>query len=415
MVILQSFKGLSGEKMKIAVFHNLPSGGAKRALYNTVNFLSQKNEVDVFLPSTANEDYLPLKNIVNNLKTFPVKNTALGYFLSVVKYFPSIVSLVDLEKVQKNIAEIINEDDYDVVLCEQDRHTIAPFILKYIKKPHVYYCQQPIIFRETVSQRLYTNAGLKTKNTSESLRLKLYGSRMVNNDRKIAEYSKYTIANSYFSHETILRSYGTNSFVSYLGVDTNLFKPKDVEEENFVLSVGQCLPEKGFEFIIRSLSKIADNLRPKLVIVSDQGNVHWKNYLEELAIKLDVKLNILNLIDDDELILLYNKAKLVVYAPYLEPFGLVPLEAMSCGTPVVGVKEGGVRESIVDGLNGILTERDELEFSEAVTELLLNHEKREKLAINSIEVVNDFWTLNNSGDRILNHLKRAVTCYNDYL
>jgi len=399
--------------MKIAVFHNLPSGGAKRALHNTVNFLSKKHEVDVFVPSTANEDYLPLKKLVNDLKTFPVKNTAVGYFLSAIKYFPSKVSLINLEKVQKNIAGIINEADYDVVFCEQDRHTIAPFFLKYIQKPHVYYCQQPIIFRNIISQNIYHKAGLKTKNTSERLRLKLYSSRMINNDRNIANYSKYTLANSYFSHETILRSYGTNSFVSYLGVDIDLFKSKNVQKENFVLSVGQCLPEKGFEFILKSLSKIPVNLRPELVIVSDQGNIHWKSYLEKLATELNVKLNILNLIDDGELVSLYNKAKLVVYAPYLEPFGLVPLEAMSCGTPVVGVNEGGVRESIVDGFNGVLTERDELEFSEAVTELLLNNEKREKFAENSIQSVNDFWTLNDSGKRILNHLNRAITCYYD--
>ncbi|MFA0847433.1 MAG: glycosyltransferase family 1 protein, partial [Methanobacterium formicicum] len=93
--------------MKIAIFHNLPSGGAKRALYGNIKYLNKDHVIDVFVPSTANEEYLPLKNIVNDLKTFPVKNTALGYFLSAIKYFPSKVSLTDLEKVQKSIAEII--------------------------------------------------------------------------------------------------------------------------------------------------------------------------------------------------------------------------------------------------------------------------------------------------------------------
>ena len=65
--------------MKIAVFHNLPSGGGKRALYNNVNYLVKDNEVDVFVPSTANEDYLPLKGIVDNLTVFPVKNTIIGF------------------------------------------------------------------------------------------------------------------------------------------------------------------------------------------------------------------------------------------------------------------------------------------------------------------------------------------------
>lgn len=399
--------------MKIAIFHNLPSGGAKRALYNNVDFLAREHEIDVFVPSTANEDYLSLKEIVNNLNTFEVKNTFIGFLFSSIKYFPDRVALTDLEKTQKKIAEVVNKEDYDVVFCEQDRYTMAPFFLKYLKKPHVYYCQQSIIFRELINRNLFKKAGLGTKNDLRSFRLKLYGSRMINMDKKVANYSRYTVVNSYFSHESILRTYGQNSFVSYLGVDTELFKPLNISKENFVLSVGHCLPEKGFEFIIKSLSKIDSQIRPELVIVSDQGNIQWQSYLKNLASELNVQLRILNLITDDELVLLYNQAKMVVYAPYLEPFGLVPLEAMSCGTPVVGVKEGGVRESIKHDHTGMLTERDEESFSKEITNLLLDPNKTEKLAKNSIKVVNDFWTLKNSGKRLLNHLNRAIDCYNE--
>ena len=73
--------------MKIAVFHNLPSGGGKRALYNNVDYLVKDHEVDVFVPSTANEDYLPLRDIVDNLKIFPVKYTSIGYLSSLIKYY----------------------------------------------------------------------------------------------------------------------------------------------------------------------------------------------------------------------------------------------------------------------------------------------------------------------------------------
>jgi glycosyltransferase involved in cell wall biosynthesis len=398
--------------MKIAIFHNLPSGGAKRALYNNVDFLAKEHEIDVFVPSTANEDYLSLKEVVNNLNTFEVKNTFIGFLFSSIKYFPDRVALTDLEKTQKKIAEVVNKEDYDVVFCEQDRYTMAPFFLKYLKKPHVYYCQQSIIFRELINGNLFKKAGLGTKNDLRSFRLKLYGSRMINMDKKVANYSRYTVVNSYFSHESILRTYGQNSFVSYLGVDTELFKPLNISKENFVLSVGHCLPEKGFEFIIKSLSKIDSQIRPELVIVSDQGNIQWQSYLKNLASELNVQLRILNLISDDELVLLYNQAKMVVYAPYLEPFGLVPLEAMSCGTPVVGVKEGGVRESVKHDHTGMLTERDEESFSKEITNLLLDPNKTEKLAKNSIKVVNDFWTLKHSGKRLLNHLNRAIDCYN---
>jgi glycosyltransferase involved in cell wall biosynthesis len=397
--------------MKIAVFHNLPSGGAKRALYNNVCFLAKDHEVDVFVPSIANEDYLSLKDIANSLNTFNVKNTAIGYFVSALKYFPSKVSLTDLEKTQKHIAEVISKADYDVVVCEQDQYTTAPFFLKYIKIPHVYYCQQPSIFRKEISRNLYKNAGFKTRNDLESFRIRFNGPRMINNDKKITSFSKYTVVNSYFSHESILRSYGINSFVSYLGVDTDLFKPIKVPKENFILSVGQCIPEKGFEFILKSLNKIDEKIRPELIIVSNQRNNRWQDYLEKLASQLKVKMRMLFLVSDDELVSLYNKAKLVVYSPYLEPFGLVPLEAMSCGTPVVGVKEGGIRESVIHDYTGILSERDEASFSKGITKLLLDNEKSEKFAKNSIKVVNEFWTLKHSGKRLLNHLNRAIDYY----
>ena len=400
--------------MKIAVFHNLPSGGAKRALYNNVDFLAKNHEVDVFIPSTANEDYLPLKDIVNNLNIFKVKNTIPGFFVSALKYFPDTISITDLEKTQKNIAEaVINKEDYDVVLCEQDRHTMAPFFLKYIKKPHVYFCQQTFLFRNEISRNLFEKAGLRTTNNLGSFRLKLYGSRMISLDRKLSEYSKYTVVNSFFSHESILKSYAQNSFVSYLGVDTDLFRPINIPKENFVLSVGQCLPEKGFDFIIKSLAKIESAIRPELIIVSDQGNIPWKEYLVNLASQLNVKLKMLSLISDDELVLLYNQAKIVVYASYLEPFGLVPVEAMSCGTPVVAVKEGGVRESVIHDYTGILTDRDEVLFSKEISKLLLDPNKTEKLSENSIKVVNNFWTFENSGKRLLNHLNRSIDFYNE--
>ena len=54
--------------MKVAIFHNLGSGGAKRALYDSVRFLTKSDHtVEVFVPSTADESYLPLKDVVREL------------------------------------------------------------------------------------------------------------------------------------------------------------------------------------------------------------------------------------------------------------------------------------------------------------------------------------------------------------
>ena len=132
-------------KIKIAVFHNLPSGGAKRALYGFIKYLNTSGyEVDVFIPDTANETFLPLKDIATNLTVFPVNKSFLRS--SIHNKIPSIiktVSMKTLETTEKNIAITINNGDYDVVLSEQDQFTMSPFFLKYIEVPTVYYCQQP--------------------------------------------------------------------------------------------------------------------------------------------------------------------------------------------------------------------------------------------------------------------------------
>ena len=124
--------------MKIAVFHNLPSGGAKRALYGYVEYLMKMNhQVDVFVPSTANEEFLPLRDIASNVNVFPVSNTLGNSIYSTIKYIPpqvKHVSLRDTEKTEQKIAGVINNGNYDVVFSEQDQYTMAPFLLKYLKK-----------------------------------------------------------------------------------------------------------------------------------------------------------------------------------------------------------------------------------------------------------------------------------------
>lgn len=394
--------------MKIAIFHNLPSGGAKRALHGYVNYLNEKGHtVDVLVPSTANEKFLPLKKVANNLKIFPVNQTNQGTIYSTIKYTPpqvKTISLWDLERTEEEIAETINSEDYDIVFSEQDQYTMAPFLLKYITKPTVYYCPQPPrdeAILESISQRKTKLNPFKRMiyNYADNIDLKI--------DKTNISCAKHILTNSYFTRESILRVYGVNSFVSYLGIETGLFHPiKEISEEDFVLSVGTCRPSKGYDFIIRSLALIKPNIRPKLVIVSNYSEPNWKNYIEELSSQLNVKLEILELISDEELVTLYNQAKLVLYAPYLEPFGLVPLEAMSCGTPVVAVKEGGVRETVLHGKTGLHTERDEALFAAATRELLSKQVKRYTMSKNSVQTVQDFWTLDKAGERLLWYLNR---------
>lgn len=147
--------------MKIAVFHNLPFGGAKRALYDFVKYLTKLGHlVDVFVPSTADETFLPLKDVANNIYVFPVRKAITDLIYSILRYIPPVqVSLVDLEKTEKEIADTINGQDYDVVLSEQDQYTMSPFFLKFIKKPTVYYCHQPSRANEAILHKISQKRG----------------------------------------------------------------------------------------------------------------------------------------------------------------------------------------------------------------------------------------------------------------
>ena len=406
------------KKLKIAVFHNLPSGGAKRSLYTYIDYLTQNGHtVDVYIPSTANEDYLPLEPIATNMYIYDVKPSFWREKIySIFSYVPAIItreSVKNVFKAEKQIAEDLNNSDYDIVYCEQDQFTMTPIIFKYLKVPNLYYCQQPV--RADVILKKVNDKKPKSGIFNHPLikpfaqyYVEYVESQNYQQDYDFAQYSENLLANSYFSHESILKQYGKNAYVSYIGVDTTKFKPLDLERENFVLSVGTCIPPKGYDFLINSIAKIDEKQRPELVVVGNSGDEGWVNYLKDLAEKQGVKLDIMSMISDEDLIRLYNMAKAVVYAPYLEPFGYVPLEAMACGTPVVGVKEGGIKETVKHNKTGILTQRDEQDFADAIVKLFNDKQLWDKLAANGKAYVNSFWTLDAAGERLLKNMYRII-------
>lgn len=409
---------MNKKQLKIAVFHNLPSGGAKRSLYTYIQYLTQQGHiVDVFIPETANEEYLPLENVATSVIKYDVKASFFREKLySIFSYVPAIIKRVSVNnvmKTEKKIAEDLNESSYDIVYCEQDQYTMTPVIFKYLKKPSVYYCAQPIrnekILKKVNEQK--TKAGIFNHPLIKpfaQIFVDHVETRDYERDIEFAEYSTNLLTNSYFTHENILRQYGKNARVSYIGVDNKMFTPLNLERENFVLSVGTCIPPKGYDFIIRSISNIPKDIRPELVIVGNSSDELWIEYLKTLAKENEVKLDIMTKISDDDLIRLYNKAKLVVYAPYLEPFGYVPLEAMACGTPVVGVKEGGLRESILHKKTGLLTQRNEKDFANAVTKLLKDQELWNKFSATGVKYIDSVWTLEKAGERLLNNMYKIL-------
>ena len=217
------------------------------------------------------------------------------------------------------------------------------------------------------------------------------------------------LVNSAFSRESLYRSYGIFPKVSYLGVDTEHFLPLNLPRQESVLSVGALDPRKSFDFLLYGLALIDEGRRPPLVLVSNAADSREREYLAELANRLRVSVAFRTLISDDDLVRLYNTVALTLYTPVMEPFGFVPLESMACGTPVVGVREGGVRESVVDGVTGVLVDRDPAEFARTVQALLADGERRDRYGCQGREHVLRNWTWEASVTWLEHHLEDVAS------
>lgn len=339
--------------MRIAVYANLTVGGADRALYEILRRLSNWHKIDLYSPNINSNKQklliakLPLKQYWYELNL--PKNFFLCQFYLYTKLF----------KLQQYIAKIINEKNYDAVLVSDDFLTKSPILLRYVKSPSIYFCQSH--YRE-----FYDKSSLLAK----SLKYKIvnflrYPLKWI--DRENLKYPQKIIANSLYLKNRLAKIYRRNIDYIKLGVNIAKLDPK-ISRENYFLTIGPLAVFKGMDFIIRSIALLPQKIRYPLVIVTNGGRD--SSYILNLAKKLSVKIKIIKVIfygiNDKKLVNLLQKALLFLYAPYNEPFGLVALEAMSLGVPVIGVNEGGIRETIINDKNGWLTIRDEKTFSIAI-------------------------------------------------
>ncbi|MBM3263561.1 MAG: glycosyltransferase family 4 protein [candidate division Zixibacteria bacterium] len=389
--------------MKIAIFHDLPSGGAKRALHAFCRELSLRgHHLDVFIPETANEIFLPLEPLVASVRVFPVIGSRRTTPDRPATWTPLAWCMAN--QCHRHIAQAIDSRGYDLVFAHQARYPNIPDVLKYLRTPAVLYLQEP--------NRLLCEAPLLDTADTEprGIRTRLRHHPLIGpfllalihrktNDKKNIRYAYSVLANSFFSRDSILRTYGLSSTVVYLGVDTELFRPMGLPREQLVLSIGAAHPSKGHRFLIESVGQIPADRRPKVMIVADREKPGEKARLGKMAADRNIALTIQS-VPDTELVTWYNRATAVAVVPYLEPFGFTPLEAMACETPVVGIREGGIRESVVDGQTGFLVDRDPGACAAALIRLLDDETLRVRMGRTGRSYVESQWTWAQAVDRI---------------
>ena len=169
--------------------------------------------------------------------------------------------------------------------------------------------------------------------------------------------------------QDLARLYGTpghNVSVVPAGVNTEVFRPSDRYEarrdlgltrQNVVLYVGRLEPLKGLDILIGAVACIEDISDIALVVVGGSAGADDEmGRLKALSHELGIADRVIftGAVSHTELPQYYNAADVFVLPSHHESFGLVALEAMACGTPVVASRVGGLTSFVSDGLTGYL-------------------------------------------------------------
>ena len=408
--------------MKIAVWHNLHSGGARRALHQQIRgLLAAGHHVEAWTPNTRDPDFTPIGELVREhvhplgLSEQPSRADRLG----VTSRTRDIVRRMDRHS--RTCADEIARGGFDLLfanscylLATTSIGRLCPFL------PSVLYLQEPQRFLYEALPKFMWAAptpvrdeglGLKTLSNALKYRRDVQDARLqVREEIRNARAYGRILCNSFFSRESILRAYGIEAEVCYLGIDANQFGFDHRPRQDYVVGVGAFGLWKNPRMCIEAVSRMAAP-RPPLIWISNVADLNYLDEMQRLSVSLGVELDVRVNVTDAELLDVLGGAMAMLYAPRLEPFGLAPLEANARGTPVIAVAEGGVRETVLDGVNGLLVDSDATALAAALDRLRRDPALARRLGIAGRDLIETRWSVDAADRRLADKLEAEVRAY----
>lgn len=270
-------------------------------------------------------EYLDNKNFIKDkvvktsfIQKLPFSKTKYRSYLSLM---PIAVEQFDLSK-------------YDLIISSS--HAVAKGVLTGPDQLHICMCYSPIRYAWDLQHQYLKESSLEKGFKSLIARYILHQIRKW--DYRTANGVDHFIGISYFIQKRIKKIYRRNSKVIYPPVDTNLFKNLEREKNDFYITCSRMVPYKKIDLIVETFSEIFPG--KELMVIGDGPDF---KKIKNIA-KSNVKL--LGQTSPKELHLLLSQAKAFIFASE-EDFGIAPIEAQSCGTPVIALKKGAAKETIV--------------------------------------------------------------------
>jgi glycosyltransferase involved in cell wall biosynthesis len=249
--------------------------------------------------------------------------------------FPTAVELFDL-------------DGYDLVISSS--HCAVKSVIRPPRATHVCYCHSPMRY---AWDQFHAYFGPEQVGARRSRLLRPVMARLARWDAATARRVDRFVANSQYVAGRIRRYYNRGSTVVYPPVDTTFYRlpdPARRQIESAFLIVSALVPYKRLDVAIAACRKVGATL--KIV-----GRGPEEGRLRQIG---GDSVEFLGWRTDEEIRTLYASSAAVLL-PGVEDFGMVPVEAQACGTPVVALGQGGARETVDDGVTGVLVEDGSVE------------------------------------------------------
>ncbi|MDO8281058.1 MAG: glycosyltransferase family 4 protein [Thermodesulfovibrionia bacterium] len=221
--------------------------------------------------------------------------------------------------------------EYQLILSSS--HAVAKGVRKKPGQLHICYCHTPMRYVWDLQGQYLKESGLERG--LKGVLVKAVLKRIRDWDYANSKNVDYFIANSHYIKDRIKRAYGRDADVIYPPVDIDDFQVGD-ERENFYLAVSRMVPYKKMDIIVEAFS----DMGLPLVVIGDGPD------FEKVRAKAKGNIRLLGYQAGDVLKEYMKKARAFVFAAE-EDFGILPVEAQACGTPVIAYGKGGAVETVI--------------------------------------------------------------------
>lgn len=236
--------------------------------------------------------------------------------------------------------------EYDLILSSSA--SVAKGVLTHSNQLHICYCHSPMRYAWDLYHQYLNEANLNSGIKSWIAKYFLHKIRLW--DVISTNRVDYFIANSNYIAKRIKKIYNRDAIVIYPPVNTENFELIE-EKEDFYLAVSRMVPYKKMDLIVEAFSEMPDK---KLIVIGDGPE------FKKIKSKATKNIILLGYQPFEVLKEYMQKASAFVFAAE-EDFGIVPVEAQACGTPVIAYGKGGSLETVIDRKTGLFFYKQTIE------------------------------------------------------